>query len=75
MNTDATNASEELIQGLKAKVPSLEEEVLVYKRSGVEKNRRIRALEQEHERSRRGESDLRASKQPRLQGGSPGLIK
>lgn len=75
MNTDATNASEELIQGLEAKVLSLEEEVLVYKRSGVEKNRRIRALEQEHERLRRGESDLRASKRPRLQGGSPGLTK
>ena len=63
---NATNASEELIQGLEAKVLSLEEEVLVYKRSGVEKDRRIRTLEQEVERLRSDEGEFRASKRPRL---------
>lgn len=64
-NIDATNASEGLIQELEAKVLCLEEEMLVHKKSGIEKDRRIRDLEQENERLRRGDGDLRASKRPR----------
>ncbi|KAF3042339.1 hypothetical protein E8E12_003083 [Didymella heteroderae] len=54
-SVDAAVACEELIRGLEAKVLCLEEEVLVHKRSGIEKDRRIRALEGENQRLRRGE--------------------
>lgn len=56
-----TVASEELIRGLETRVLNLDE-LLVHKKSGIKKDRRIRALEQENKRCRRGEDDVRVSK-------------
>lgn len=76
-NRAVISASEKSTRDSGAKVLTLEEELLVLKKSSIEKDRMIRALEQENMGSCCSDIDLRTSKQtfPTLRRQTFNLVK